>query len=160
MTALTKTALLLAITSFCLPSCSGGTNPTPNAPNLGNPMTSPIQAQDRRDCSNDGGLRVTPCRVTFDSGNPGPVNVSVTHGGGRGPDDGGRHTIRERDDCASRNIATVTPDSGSVYTVTAGSASGSCTATFSDNGNGNGNDDHGGRGQGGGGAQLHIVNNL
>jgi hypothetical protein len=76
----------------------------------------------------------------------------VTHGGD-GDRNGDRHRITERDDCASRNIATVTRDSNRMYTVTASSMAGSCTANFSDNGNRN--DDGGGNG-----GNLRIVNKL
>ncbi len=113
--------------------------------------------RDHRGCPNDGGVTVTPCHITFDTNNPGPATVMVTHDG---RDDGGRnrHRIVERDNCASRNIATIARDGNRVYTVTAGTVAGSCSASFSDDGNGNGNrnDD---RGPGGGG-NLRIVNNL
>ncbi len=70
--------------------------------------------------------------------------------------------LRERDDCASRNIATVVRDSRGVYTVTAGSMQGSCGAQFSNgggNGRGNGGHHNDGRGNGGN-ADLRVVNGL
>jgi len=160
----TLAASLLATTLLTLTACSGNGNAAQTLPTTANNPMAPaaVQPQDRQGCSSDGDLRVNPCRVTFDSGNPGPVDVMVTHGNRNGRDDGDSHRIKERDDCASRNIATITRDSEHVYTVTAGTATGSCTASFDDNGNGrgrDGNNDHGGGGQNGG-SQLHIVNNL
>jgi len=159
----TLAASLLAMAFLTLTACSGNGNAAQSLPTTANnPMVpSAVQPQDRQGCSNDGDLRVNPCRVTFDSGNPGPVDVMVTHGR-NGHDDGNRHRITESDNCASRNIATITRDSEHTYTVTAGTATGSCSARFDDNGNGrggDGNDDHGGGGQNGG-SQLRIVNNL
>jgi hypothetical protein len=153
MTSKTTTAACLFAVTFLLSACSSGTmSATPNLQS--NPMTMAAQPQDRQGCSNNGDLRVSPCRVTFDSGNPGPTDVTVRH---RSPDDGNRNRIKERDNCAARNIATIVRDSEHRYTVTAGTVDGSCTAEFDDNGNGN--DDHGGKGQGGG-SELRIVNKL
>jgi len=107
-------------------------------------------------CQNDGDLHVNPCRIRFDANHTGPMDVVVSNGGGndrdRGRDRG--QQIRESDDCASRDIATLTRDSNNVYTVTAGTVSGSCTANFTDN---NRRNDDGNRGQNG---NLRIVNAL
>lgn len=102
-----------------------------------------------------------PCSIAFDGKNPGPINVSVRRNGdGNRHRDGGRNQggIRERDDCSSRNVATITRDSRGVFTVTAGSSIGKCDAQF-DAGNGNRNDRDGG-GSGGGGGNLQIVNRI
>jgi hypothetical protein len=160
----TLAASLLAMAFLALTACSSTGNSAQTLPTTANnPMVPPAaQPEDHQGCSNNGDLRVNPCRITFDSGNPGPVDVTVSHGGRDGRNDGDRHRITERDNCASRNIATITSNSQHLYTVTAGTASGSCTANFDDNGNGrgrDGNDDHGGGGRNGG-SQLRIVNNL
>jgi hypothetical protein len=107
-------------------------------------------------CQNDGDLHVDPCRIRFDANHSEPVDVAVDNGGGNDRDRGrgGGQQIRERDDCASRDIATLTRDSDHVYTVTAGTVSGSCTASFTDNGRRNRDEN---RGQGG---NLRIVNAL
>jgi hypothetical protein len=142
--------------SILIAGCGGGSQAPMMAglPSGSNQMQAPAdQGRNHQGCPSDGGITVTPCRIKFNSNNPGPTNVTVTHGG---QSDGNRHTIKERDDCASRNIATVARDSNRMYTVTAGSATGSCTAQFSNNGNQN---DDGGGGQNGGGT-LKIVNNL
>ncbi len=109
-------------------------------------------------CQNDGDLQVNPCRIRFDANHTGPMEVIVSNGNGGGNDrdrDRGRgQQIQERDDCASRNIATLTRESNHVYTVTAGTAAGSCFANFTDN---NRHNDDGNRGQNG---NLRIVNAL
>jgi hypothetical protein len=102
-------------------------------------------------CPNDGNLHVTPCRIRFDANHSGPVDVTISNGGGN---DRRRQTVKESDDCTSRNIATLTRDSNHVYTVTAGTSSGSCTANFTENDRHNRDGD---RGQNG---NLRIVNQL
>lgn len=112
--------------------------------------------QDQHGCHTDGGgLTVIPCSIVFNSGNPGPVQVSVTRNSDRGRNGGG---IRERDNCASQGIATIARDSKGVYTVTAGSTQGSCDAQFSIGQRHGGNHD-GGRG-GNGNGDLRITNEL
>jgi len=164
----TLAASLLAMAFLTLTACSSNGNSAQTLPSTANnPMVPPAaQPEDHQGCSNDGDLRVNPCRITFDSGNPGPVDVTVSHGDRDGRNDGDRHRIAERDNCASRNIATITSNSQHLYTVTAGTATGSCTASFDDNGNGrgrgrgrDGDGDHGGGGRNDG-SQLRIVNNL
>lgn len=111
------------------------------------------RGRNHQGCQDDGDIAVRPCHITFDTNHPGPTDVMVIHGGD-GDGNGDRNRIKERDDCASRNIATVIRDSNRIYTVNGGSMSGSCTANFSDNGNRN---DDGGGGNGG---NLRIVNKL
>jgi hypothetical protein len=151
MTSHSTFAAVLLGASALLTACGGGTQSSPMGalPTGSMPMQSTLQPQDGAGCPNDGGLTVRPCRIKFDANNPGPTGVTVTRNG-----DGDRHTIKERDDCASRNIASVMRDTNHRYTVTAGTATGSCTAQFSD---GNRNDDGDG---GNGGAQLRVVNKL
>ena len=110
--------------------------------------------QDQHGCQNDGGVVVTPCSITFNSNNPGPVNVSVLRNA-----DGNRNRgrVRERDDCASQGIATIARDSKGLYTVTAGATKGSCDAQFSIE-NRRGGDHDGDRG--GGNGNLTITNEL
>lgn len=111
--------------------------------------------QDQHGChTNGGGLTVTPCSITFNSGNPGPVQVSVMRNSDGGRNGGGR--IRESDDCASQGIATIARESKGVYTVTAGSTRGSCDAQFSI-GQRHGGKHDGGRG---GNGDLRITNDL
>lgn len=144
-------AVLCAVLAGC---AGGGSSPMSSLPS-GSGMTQRAAPQDQRGCQSDGGgLTVTPCSITFNSSNPGPVQVSVMrntdgdrHGGGR---------IREQDDCTSQGIATIVRDSKGVYTVTAGSAQGSCDAQFSISGRHDGNHD----GDRGGNGNLHITNNL
>lgn len=148
--------LLLISISVFFAGCSGA--PQMGAPNGfasgSNVAQMPAdQGRNHQGCQNDGDISVQPCHVTFDANHPGPTDVVINHGG-NGDGNGDRHQIRERDDCASRNIASVTRDSNRMYTVTAGSMTGSCTAEFSDNGNRN---DDGGGGNGG---NLRIVNKL
>jgi hypothetical protein len=151
----TYSVLVILGASVLFAGCGGGTQ-MPAAGGLA-PGSAPVQlpadhGRNGQRCPNDGDINVKPCRVTFDTDHPGPTDVTVTHGG---RDDGDRgHRIRERDNCASRSIATITRDSNRMYTVTAGSIAGSCSARFDDNGNRN--DDHGGRD----GANLRIVNKL
>ncbi len=144
--------------SILITGC-GGTSQVPAfgaLPSGSNQMQTPAdRGRNHQGCPNDGGVTVTPCRITFDAKNPGPVQVTVTSGG---PGDGNRHAVKESDDCASRGIASIARDGNGTYTVTAAASTGSCTARFSANGNRNG-----GRGGGGGqngGSDLGIVNNL
>ena len=139
-------AALLAGTPLLLAACGGmhGTS-TMGMPSLASqPGSAP---QDRQACQNDGGIKVTPCRVTFDSMHPGPAKVAVTTG------DNNRQPVKESDNCASANVAMVTRIANHRYTVTAGTAMGSCTARFAA---GMRHDD-GGRN---GGSDLRIVNRL
>ncbi|MGC1379646.1 MAG: hypothetical protein WA814_01340 [Candidatus Baltobacteraceae bacterium] len=163
---MTSTSTIMAATFFgtslFLAGC-GGAAQSPAAAGL--PAVLDMQRQmelpqDHQGCPNDGGITVRPCRIKFDANHSGPQQVMVTHGGDG--DRNGGHTIKERDDCAGRNIATVTRDSNHAYTVTAGTAMGSCSASFDDNGNHG--DDRGGNGNGnrgnGNGSNLRIVNQI
>jgi len=76
-------------------------------------------------CDAHGGVRVTPCTVTFDASNTGPDTV-VT----RIPKTK-KGTLTESDDCGGASgIATVTQGSGNDWIVTAGLTAGTCTAEF------------------------------
>ncbi|HXO18187.1 MAG TPA: hypothetical protein VN909_08445 [Candidatus Dormibacteraeota bacterium] len=152
-----KTYRALVILGACalFAGCSGSSQMPAAAglPSVSNSMATPADhGRNHQGCPNDGGIHVMPCRVTFDTNNPGPADVVVTRDGDGG---GNHHAIKESDDCASRGIATVTKDTDRLYTATAGSTAGSCTATFNDNGNRN--DDGNGRN---GGSTLRIVNKL
>jgi hypothetical protein len=152
----TYAGLALLGASALFAGCSGNSQmpATGGMPPGATSMQSPSDhGRDHRGCPNDGGVTVTPCHITFDTNNPGPATVMVTHDGrdDRGRD---RQRIVERDNCASRNIATIARNSNRVYTVAAGAVAGSCSARFSDDGNGN--DDSGPGGDG----NLRIVNNL
>jgi len=153
MTVLSRS--FLAVLCAVLAGCAGGASSPMNSLPSGSGMAQRAAPQDQRGCKNDGGnLTVIPCSITFNSGNPGPVQVSVIRNtdGNRG--NGGR--IRERDDCASQGIATITRDSKGIYTVTAGSTQGSCDAQFSESGRHGGNHD----GDRGGNGNLHVTNDL
>ena len=145
----------LAGMSILVVGCNGGSQTPAMAalPSGPSQMQSPAdQGRNHQGCPNDGGITVTPCRIKFDSNHSGPISVTVMSGGNG---DGNRHAIKESDDCASRNIATVAKNNNRQYTVSAGSVTGSCTAQFTDNGNHN--DDRGGPN---GGGTLRIVNDL
>jgi hypothetical protein len=143
--------LVLLSNSLLFAGCGGASQ----APMGGLPASQSLQVPDdhgrNQDCRNDGGINLRPCHITFDAQNPGPIDVRVTHGG-----DNDQHKIRERDNCAARDIAMLVRDSNSRYTVMPGSMSGKCSAVFDDNGNHN---DDGGRGRNGG-SLLRIVNKL
>ena len=160
LSAIVGTALLC----LALAGCASGSAGTGSA--VQNPLQSAGSAAPMdhgggggggQGCSNDGGVKVTPCAITFNASNPGPDSVTVRAGGGH-------DTISETDDCASAGIATVAPsmqtrqndgrNNGSVYTVTAGSNAGTCTAQFTRS-QGNGHD--GNRGHTG---TLTITNQL
>jgi hypothetical protein len=79
---------------------------------------------DGQQCQTSDGIKVIPCRVRFDAQHPGTKDVEVTSG------DNNRQTIKERDNCAARNVATVTQMSNHHYVVAAGTAKGTCTAFF------------------------------
>lgn len=141
----------LCVLAVMVSGCAGSAG---NAPMPVSQLANPLDRG--RGCQNDGGFKVNPCSITFDANNPGPVQVSVTQNGdGRGNGRG----IRESDNCASQNIATIVRDSKGVYTVTAGTSGGSCSARFSDQGRGRGGHRNDGNGNGGNG-NLRIVNDL
>lgn len=133
----------LVIASASLAGCASGTQPSAtNALPLSN--VSQVTPMDGQNCDGSEGVKVAPCRLTFDAKHPGPKEVVVSSG------DNDRLAIKERDDCAARNVATVTRMSNHRYVVTAGSARGTCVANFVA---GMQNDDHGHRG-----ADLTVVN--
>jgi hypothetical protein len=117
------------------------------------PATSATQLQtalpqDRGDCHDEDGVKVTPCRVKFDANHTDPRMVIITTG------DNNHQSVKERDDCAARDIATLTKVTDHRYTVTLGTATGSCEARFE-------RDDHGRMGhndRGHGGGELEVVN--
>jgi hypothetical protein len=138
-------------TSILLVGC-GGSSPTPSMGGLSAPsgtaQTRSLLPQDHQGCQNDGDINVMPCRVRFDANNPGPVNVRVSSGDRRD-----NHAIKERDDCASRGVATITKVTDRHYMVAAGTSMGSCTAHFDTI---NHNDD----GNNGNGSDLRVVNEI
>jgi hypothetical protein len=141
------TASVFALASASLAGCGGGAQLSPtNA--FPSSSVSQATAMDGQSCDGSDGIKVLPCRLTFDSMHPGPKDAVVSSG------DNDRQTIKERDDCVARNVATVTRMSNHRYAVTAGSAKGSCTANFvAARQNGMRNDDNGHRG-----ASLTIRN--
>ena len=111
----------IAVVAALLAGCSGsqGVNP---ATSSGGSLLSPSV---KGGCQAHGGVRVTPCSVTFTASSSGPDTVSV-----RTPKTK-KGTLSESDNCGGPSgIATVTQGSGDDWTVTAGSSTGSCTATF------------------------------
>lgn len=151
------TSSILVGISILIVGCNGGSqSPMGTLPSGINRLPIPAdRGRNHQGCPNDGGVSVRPCRIRFDANHSGPVSVTIMDGGnGRGDRD--RHRIRESDDCASRNIATVAKHNDRRYTVAAGSVSGSCTARFDDHHH---RDDDGGGGPNGGGT-LRIVNDL
>lgn len=132
----------LAGTAVLLAACGGGTQ----ASSIGglpaaNVHTTSWQSPDGNGqgrCQN-GELAIHPCHIDFTSSNPGPVTVRVEQQGDHG-------MIRERDDCASAGIATITRVDNRHFSVAAGATTGSCTGHFTD-----------GQGQGNG-AKLEVVN--
>jgi hypothetical protein len=76
-------------------------------------------------CRNNGGVRVTPCKIVFTASTPGPVTVDVQTPSGT------KDTIVEHDNCGGASgIATITQGSGDQWIVTAGATSGRCKARF------------------------------
>jgi hypothetical protein len=94
-------------------------------------------------CQNQDGVKVAPCRVAFDTAHPGPDMVVVDSSG---------KAVTERDNCASRGIATIASNGDFTFTVTAGSMPGMCFAHFVRRGQ------DGSHGQNG--AVLTVVNRL
>jgi hypothetical protein len=123
-----KAYLSLAVAAGLLAGCSGGSQGTNPVAPAGNPAlvghASPI-ADVKGGCTAHGGVRVTPCSVTFTSSNVGPFSVTV-----RTPKNK-KGALTELDSCGGASgIATVTQGSGDDWNVTAGAETGSCTATF------------------------------
>jgi hypothetical protein len=77
-------------------------------------------------CPAHGGLRVTPCNITFDASNVGPDVVTL-----RAPGDK-KDSVTELDTCGTAGIASIVPNpsNSDQYIVSAGSLAGMCTATF------------------------------
>ena len=100
--------------------CSGSQmNPSAGQPGSAMQAHSPIGLPAvKNHCDAHGGVRVTPCTVTFDASNPGPFTV-VT----RTPKTK-KGTLTELDACGGASgIATVVQGSGNDWIVTAGSDS-------------------------------------
>lgn len=87
-----------------------------------------------------GDIGVHPCRIRFDSDNRGPTDVTVRR-------QSNKAQVSERDDCATRRVATIARQGDRRYRVTAGASKGSCSAHFGDGGEGTG-------------GKLKIVNDL
>jgi hypothetical protein len=107
--------------------CSGSQmNPSAGQPGSAMQAHSPIGLPAvKNHCDAHGGVRVTPCTVTFDASNPGPFTV-VT----RTPQTK-KGTLTELDACGGpTGIATVVQGSGNDWIVTAGYAPGTCSAEF------------------------------
>jgi hypothetical protein len=77
-------------------------------------------------CPAHGGVRATPCAITFDASNPGPDVVRVRYPKAE------KGVLMESDDCASAGIAVIAPNpsSNDQFIVSAGSITGTCSATF------------------------------
>jgi hypothetical protein len=156
--AMASGASMLLLASLVLAGCGGGAQ----TPSMGVPSAAgttipalSVFPQDRQACQDDGDIHVMPCRVRFDTNHTSPKEVRVTSDG---RDEHDRRIVRERDDCVSRNVATVTKETNHRYTVAPGTAAGSCTAHFEA---GMRHDDRGGRGPGGpGDGDLHIENRI
>ena len=112
-----------ALASASLAGCGGGGSQMPSAATLPPPV-SQASPMDGQQCQTSDGIKVIPCRVRFDAQHPGTKDVLVT------TDDRERNVIRERDNCAARNVATVTQMSNHHYVVAGGSVKGTCTASF------------------------------
>jgi hypothetical protein len=128
--------------------CSGSQmNPSAGQPGTAMQAHSPVGLPAvKNHCDAHGGVRVTPCTVTFDASNPGPDTV-VT----RTPKTK-KGTLSELDACGGASgIATVVQGSGNDWIVTAGSIAGTCSADF---------DFANKRGKEIGHAVLSITNNL
>ncbi len=146
----TVSASAFLLTAFALAGCgSGAQSPSMGAVpgTTGSMQAGSLLPQDHRGCQDSDGIKVTPCRIAFDMNHPGPVNVRVT------TDDRERQTIVEKDNCASRNVATIAKTATHVYSVTAGTATGFCIAHFARKVRDN-------DGDGGGGSDLVIHNKV
>lgn len=117
-----RVTALFAFSSASLAGCGGGSQ-MPSAATLPQAV-SQASPMDGQQCQTSDGIKVIPCRVRFDAQHPGTKDVEVTSG------DNNRQTIKERDNCAARNVATVTQMSNHHYVVAAGTAKGTCTAFF------------------------------
>lgn len=135
--------------SASLTACGGGapmSNTVPAGANVA--QVQPVLPSDRQVCQDEDGIKVLPCRVRFDANHTESRTVRITTG------DNDRGVVKERDDCAIRNVATITQQTNHRYTVARGTASGDCTARFvRGDHNRMGHDD----GRNGGG-ELEIVN--
>ncbi|HVR45303.1 MAG TPA: hypothetical protein VMT95_01490 [Candidatus Binatia bacterium] len=126
-----------------LAGCGGGQPPSAGSIPATNLRTTSVQPfdQNRQGRCQNGNVKIDPCRIIFNSSNPGPTTVTL---GGEG-DNG---TITESDDCSSSGVATITKVDNRHYTAAPGTTAGSCSARFT-NGGGQGNASH-----------LHIINEL
>lgn len=120
-------AAIAALAAGGLLAGCGGTSPmAPTAATQPNPAAhAPLAPAVKDHCPAHGGVRVTPCSITFDASSMGPDTVTV-----RAPKSK-KGAVTEFDDCGGPSgVATVTQGTGNDWTVTAGSTAGSCTATF------------------------------
>jgi len=107
--------------------CSGSqVNPSAGQPGTAMQAHSPVGLPAvKNHCDAHGGVRVTPCTVTFDASSAGPDTVVVRTPKAK------KGTLAEQDTCGgSSGIATVTQGSGNDWIVTAGPTAGTCTAEF------------------------------
>lgn len=112
----------VAVVAALLAGCSGSQGVNPATSSGGSSLSPSVKGG----CQAHGGVRVTPCSVTFTASSSGPDTVTV-----RIPKTK-KGTLSEGDNCGGPSgIATVTQGTGNGWIVTAGSSTGSCTATFS-----------------------------
>jgi hypothetical protein len=107
--------------------CAGSqVNPSAGQPRTAMQAHSPIGLPAvKNHCDAHGGVRVTPCTVTFDASDLGPDTVVI-----RTPKTK-KGTLTESDDCGGASgVATVAQGSGKDWTVTAGATAGTCSAEF------------------------------
>ena len=119
-------AIVALATTGILTACGGSSPMAPTTSTMQNPAAhAPLFPDVKNHCPAHGGVRVRPCRLTFDASNTGPDTVTV-----RAPKSK-KGTLTELDACGGPSgIATITQGIGDRWTVTAGSASGSCIANF------------------------------
>lgn len=82
-----------------------------------------VNPQRQGGCLGHGGVKVTPCQVTFTSSNPGPVTITVTTPGG------GTLALSQKS-CSVSGVASITSQGSGQYLVTAGSSTGVCYGHF------------------------------
>ncbi len=118
-------ALAIFAATAVLAGCSGSQNQmSPAAPQTSaQSMQNSIMEPDA--CRHEGGVRVTPCVVTFTVSNPGPDTVTLKTPNSK------NGSVVERDNCGgATGKATVTQGTGDTWVVTAGATAGTCGAHF------------------------------
>lgn len=96
-----------------------------NAAALHSPTTPDLQQ-----CRQEGGVRITPCRVKFDVANQGPLSISLhTPHGSKGK-------VVERDTCGGASGMASLSGSGKSWAATAGARRGRCRVRFTYSNNG------------------------